>query len=463
MNFTEFNFWPRLLACLLVILAGRLLIPRRADVVSFYDRVALGGLSLYLLSSVGMLTFAIFISVFGTAWGLVQLMFRLPVEHRKWVLRGGIPLLCLPLVYYKYRAFIAHDILGLKGGDFAILAIPAGISFYTFQKIAMLVDASRMKEWRPKFLDYLNFASFFPQVVAGPIERKSQLFPQMEGVSFECSWPRFNAGAPWLAIGFFYKLCLADNLSPLILPDAIDSAWTIAYTTFLFGLKIYFDFCGYSLIALGLAKCLGVDITLNFRSPYWSGNIREFWRRWHVSLSYWFRDYVYIPLGGSLTRLWALNLVVVFALSGIWHGAGWGFIIWGALHGLFSVVSHYFKGKFRLPWVLGWSITLFCVFAAWLPFYETRFELLKKKMAILLTPEAWSLSAFHGFIDIQGTPSGLGTVFLCLAVLLMEGIARYRGRDDYAYAAHPLMIACYVFGIVFLGGLYGNEFVYFAF
>lgn len=463
MNFTEFGFWPRLFIGLLILFCGRFLVPKRSDLLSVYDRLGLGCLSLYLLSCVGKLTFFIFLSVFLTTWMLVQVMFSLPPSKRKYVLWGGVPLLCLPLLYYKYRLFIAHDILGLDGVSFATLAIPAGISFYTFQKIAMLVDASRMGEWRPKFLDYLNFASFFPQVVAGPIERKSALFPQMESFSFECHWPRLNEGAPWLALGLFYKLCLADNLSPLINPDLISSAWTIAYTTFLFGLKIYFDFCGYSLIALGLGRCLGVNLSLNFKSPYWAGNIRDFWRRWHTSLSYWFRDYIYIPLGGSLTRVWAFNLMVVFVVSGIWHGAGWGFIIWGAAHGAFSVISHFFKGKFRLPWLLGWPMTLLCVFLAWLPFYETRIEFLKRKFAILLDPKGWAPVALADLARTQLTPGAIGTILLCLIALSLEGIARYRNRDDYSYASHPMMIVGCVFAIIFLGGLEANEFVYFAF
>ncbi|MDB6076674.1 MAG: Peptidoglycan O-acetyltransferase [Akkermansiaceae bacterium] len=466
MNFTELAFWPRLLAGLLLITLVRLFIPKVGQAVSRYDRCALAALSLWLLSCVGLLTTAIFAAVFTITWAILLLMFRLPPERRKWLLWPGLCLLCAPLAYYKYRVFLMSDVLGLRERAFYELAIPAGISFYTLQKVGMLIDASKLPHWRPRFLDYANFASFFPLVVAGPIERKADLFPQMESFSFQWSWSRLTAGLPWIALGFFYKLCLADNLSAFINKDLMDSAWPILLCTFLFGLKIYFDFCGYSLIALGLAKCLGVDLTLNFRSPYWSGSISQFWRRWHISLSYWLRDYVYFPLGGSRTKRWALNLMAVFVLSGIWHGAGWGFLIWGALHGFFSVVAHQLKGRVRLPWLLGWGLTSVCVFLAWLPFYETRLPILREKAAVLLTPSAYSLSGLTGYLksyDSGNLVTLVAAISLCLTAIAFEGLSRLRKKDDYAFAMHPLTIALCIACTILLGASEGNEFVYFSF
>lgn len=466
MNFTEPDFWPKLLLGILVIAVLRQILVWTGKYHEGFDKVALASLSLYLLSQVGYLTTGIFVSVFATAWILVRVMFLVPLDSRRYILWFGIPLLCLPLFYFKYRVFVAVDVIGLSPGEFKSIAIPAGISFYTFQKVAMLVDASRMTDWKPKFLDYLNFASFFPQVVAGPIERKSDLFPQMENFRFQGSAKHLESGLPWIAIGLFYKLCIADNLSPYIQPDKLDSAWPVLFSTFFFGLKIYFDFCGYSLIAMGLAACFGVRLTLNFRSPYLSRSIQDFWRNWHISLSGWFRDYIYFPLGGSRTSRWWINLLVVFLISGLWHGAGWGFLIWGALHGFFSVLAQLLKGRVRLPGFLCWLITMACVFAAWLPFYEGRLPVLAQKIGILSRPENWSVSFLSQYFHSFDGPTRLVlalVIGLCIGVFSMEKINQIRKCDDYEFSRHPLAIVFFIVSIVFLGTADVNEFIYFAF
>jgi D-alanyl-lipoteichoic acid acyltransferase DltB (MBOAT superfamily) len=390
---------------------------------------------------------------------------KIPKRRRRLFLFGYIPILLIPLAYYKYRTFFLEQALGWETVTLDVIIIPAGISFYTFQMIAILVDGSRLADYRPKALDFLNFTSFFPQVVAGPIERKDDLMPQMERFHLHISMGNLNLGAPWLALGFFYKICLADNLSPFIDRDAMASAWPVLWNTLLFGFKIYFDFCGYSLIALGLGKALGIDLTLNFRSPYLATNIRDFWRRWHVSLSYWFRDYVYIPLGGSKTKLWPLNLLIVFIVSGLWHGAGWGFLLWGALHGIYCVVGHATKNHIRLPPVVGWATTMFLAFAAWLPFYETRWDILKDKLALLCQPAAYSphllMSYIHSF-----NPASLFTMAvaaaMCGGAIALEGFSARRG-DYYGFAKHPVAVAFLVAATVWLGSSQGNAFVYFSF
>lgn len=466
MNFIDFEFWPRLLFGLALIagVRGVFALLRHPAPLSF-DLYALSALSLVLLAGVNFLTFAIFVSLAVLTFVGLRSISWIPKRNRRLFLVSYIPLLLLPLVYYKYRTFLLEQVVGWEAVTLDAIAIPAGISFYTFQMIAILVDASRLDAYRPKAIDFLNFTSFFPQVVAGPIERKNDLMPQMERFRFRFDWKFLDAGAPWLALGFFYKVCLADNLSPFIDRDAMDSAWPILWTTFLFGLKIYFDFCGYSLIALGIGKCLGVDLTLNFRSPYFSGNIRDFWRRWHVSLSFWFRDYVYIPLGGSKNGRWAFNLMAVFVLSGLWHGAGWGFIIWGALHGAYCVISHALKDRIRLPAPLGWIITMVIVFLAWLPFYETRWEVLCKKIIILCQIDQYSSANLVAFVNHFG-PAQLfpmtAAVFLCLVGLVMEGLSARTG-DHYAFARNRVILAMLVIGTVWLGSSEGNAFVYFSF
>ncbi|CAN5657960.1 hypothetical protein BH09VER1_BH09VER1_00110 [soil metagenome] len=466
MNFTDFGFWPRLIFLLLIAVSARTLASQlKRPFPPVYDKIALATISLYLLASVDTLTFSIFLLLASLSYAGILAVSNIPPEKRRLFLAFYIPLLLCPLIYYKYRSFLAEEVFGWEKQTFHAIAIPAGISFYTFQKIAILVDVSRLRAYRPKILDFLNFAAFFPQVVAGPIERKEELMPQMENFRLRIRWANLNMAAPWLALGFFYKLCLADNLSPFIDREAMASAWPILWNTFLFGLKIYFDFCGYSLIALGIARCLGVTLTLNFRSPYASTTIRDFWRRWHVSLSYWFRDYVYIPLGGSRTRFWALSLILVFLLSGVWHGAGWCFFLWGALHGFYCVVGHTLKDRVTLPAPIGWGATMLLVFVAWLPFYETRWPVLFQKLTLLATPAAYSLQGLtayvHSFDPSRFTTMAAATA-LCLLALAMELVSIRKGTY-YSYATNPIVTAILVAATVWLGSSKGNAFVYFSF
>lgn len=468
MNFIEFGFWPRLIICLgLALFVRWIFFSRRNRDPALFDKIALASTSLYLLACVGTLTFSIFLLLATLSYLGILIIARVPPNRRRLFLGFYIPILLAPLVYFKYRTFFLQQVIGWETLTLDAIAIPAGISFYTFQKIAVLVDASRLPHYRPKPLDFLNFASFFPQVVAGPIERKDDLMPQMEAFRLQVTMANLNLAAPWLALGFFYKVCLADNLSPFIDRDAMASAWPILWNTLLFGFKIYFDFCGYSLIALGIARAVGVRLTLNFRSPYLSTNIRDFWRRWHVSLSYWFRDYVYIPLGGSQTKRWPINLLIVFVVSGLWHGAAWSFLLWGFLHGLYCVCGHLFKARLHLPRPIGWTFTMFLVFLAWLPFYETRWEVLCNKAVLLATPTAYAPSAALAWLSAFD-PAELLTMFvaigLCLFGFLIEFLSlRKDDRAYYSLAENPILVALLIAATVLLGSAQGNEFIYFSF
>ncbi len=466
MNFADWEFWPRLLGVIVAWFAMKFIAcGLRLPLPESFDRWALGATSLFLLGSVNALTLAIFLTLAGISIATIYALAAVPLRFRRKLLLVAVPLLFVPLVYYKYRTFLVEEVVGWSAQTFEAIAIPAGISFYTFQMVGILVDASRLPGFRPKVVDLVNFLSFFPQVVAGPIERKSNLLPQLEGFQLRVSLANLNAAAPWLALGFFYKLCLADNLSAFIDPEAMESAWPIVITTVLFGWKIYFDFCGYSLIALGLGRAIGVNLTLNFRTPYFAASINDFWRRWHVSLSYWFRDYVYIPLGGSRTRRWALNLMIVFVVSGFWHGAGFGFLLWGALHGLYCVIGHALGEKLRLPVIIRWSITLILVFVAWLPFYEIRFPVLLEKCRLLTTVSSYGVGGLINWAK-GFDPADLLTlvvlVSLCLATFIAEGFSRKRG-NDYGFAQSPVVIFVLVLATIWLGSSQGNEFVYFSF
>lgn len=227
--------------------------------------------------------------------------------------------------------------------------LPVGISFYTFQVLSYTIDVYRGHTRHEKNWGVLAlYVSFFPQLVAGPIERSNRLLPQFfRNVSFDAA--RVSSGLRLMLWGFFKKILIADRLSVLV--DQVYnnagtySGWPLIIATYAFAFQIYCDFSGYSDIAIGAARVLGFDLMTNFRQPYLSRSVREFWTRWHISLSTWFRDYVYIPLGGGRVGTAKLyrNLAVVFLLSGLWHGAAWTFLVWGALHAALIIGSQVTK------------------------------------------------------------------------------------------------------------------------
>ena len=250
------------------------------------------------------------------------------------------------LGFFKYFNFFAENFqmlaaqLGWRVDAITLkVVLPVGISFYTFQTMSYSIDIYRRKmRGTNQLLEYLAYVSFFPQLVAGPIERATHLLPQFfRGRVF--SPAQAEDGCRQILWGLFKKMAIADNLAPIVEaafsdPSAYNGA-ELALATVLFALQIYCDFSGYSDIAIGLARLLGFELMRNFACPYFSQSIGEFWRRWHISLSTWFKDYVYFPLGGSRVSQprMVFNVMVTFMLSGLWHGASWNFLIWGALNG----------------------------------------------------------------------------------------------------------------------------------
>ncbi|MCS4044609.1 D-alanyl-lipoteichoic acid acyltransferase DltB (MBOAT superfamily) [Salinibacter ruber] len=223
--------------------------------------------------------------------------------------------------------------------------LPVGISFYTFQTLAYTIDVYRGKQKPEHHLGrFALYVSFFPQLVAGPIERSQRLLPQFrQPKSFD--YQRVVDGLKLMVWGFFKKLVIADRLAIYVnevygAPEAY-GAWPALVATYFFAFQIYCDFSGYSDIAIGAAQVMGYNLMENFRRPYHAKSINEFWHRWHISLSSWFRDYLYIPLGGNRVpkRRWYFNLFTVFVISGLWHGAAWTFVVWGALHGGYLILG----------------------------------------------------------------------------------------------------------------------------
>jgi D-alanyl-lipoteichoic acid acyltransferase DltB (MBOAT superfamily) len=467
MNFAEARFWGLLLSGLGTIVLLRFILRCRPSWSSNnFDKLALFSLGLFLLLCVSPVTFAIFLVVAVGSYLGLQWVLKQPASQQQRYLYVLIPLQLLPLVYYKYANFAVNGILGLDVATVRNLVIPVGISFYTFQKVAFVVDTLIFREPLPHWLDYLNFAGFFPQIVAGPIERRRDLLPQMEQFRFRWSPANLNEGASWIALGLFFKLCLADNLAGYFEDVAAGNAYLIWMNNLLFGLRIYYDFAGYSLVAVGLGLCLGVKLTLNFRSPYCSTSSMEFWRRWHITLSQWFRDYLYIPLGGGRVRWWAFNLALVFVVSGIWHGAGWNFLLWGALHGGALIINRLFGRRAHLPAFPAWVLTMLTSFCAWLCFYETHTRLLLLKLKTLFTPGAYGHVAWSAFRANYTNASGFvlcGLLLLTSLVLGLEWLSITRRDSPYYFLRRPAVLGLLVVLFIVLAPEKDNGFIYFAF
>ncbi|MDJ0659222.1 MAG: MBOAT family protein [Crocosphaera sp.] len=284
------------------------------------------------------------------------------------------------IVYYKYANFFLNSINSLFSSNYQIenLILPLGISFYTFTQIAYLVDAYRgeLKKENYNLPTYGLFILFFPQLIAGPILRHDELIPQLRSLKNKIFSPKNLAlGLIFFTIGLSKKVIIADTLSPWVATIfnhtsslTFLEAWVgaISYT-----LQLYFDFSGYSDMAIGLGYMFNIVLPINFNSPYKATSISDFWRRWHITLSNFLRDYLYIPLGGSRRgeiRRYA-NLIITMLLGGLWHGAGWTFVIWGGLHGLYLSINHgWRKLNISLPQWLGWMITLLAVIFSWVMF-----------------------------------------------------------------------------------------------
>ena len=345
------------------------------------------------------------------------------------------------LAFFKYYNFLAGSVSGiisLFGGarrDFSLdLLLPVGISFYTFQTLSYAIDVYRGTVKTERHLGYYAlFVTFFPQLVAGPIERPGNLLPQLKE---EHKWDWYNAskGGKKMLIGFFKKIVVADiiakSIEKIYNDPANAPALGIIIATALFAVQIYCDFSGYTDIAIGCARIMGIKLMQNFDHPYRARSVAEFWRRWHISLSSWFKDYLYFPLGGSRCAKWKAyrNVLIVFLVSGLWHGANWTFVIWGLLHGVFQVIGKmtrekrdglYDKMKVNRTsklYALGQQVVTFIlVDFAWLFFRANSTADLGILLKRLFT--AWNYSPVAVF-DLMGL-TVIRLLFVILAIVLM--------------------------------------------
>jgi len=267
------------------------------------------------------------------------------------------------LAFYKYFNFLNENITNLFGlfnyknpVGFLEVILPIGLSFHTFQSMGYTIDVYYGKQKAERHLGYYSlYVLFFPQMVAGPIERFHRLGNQLKQVATTVlKYDNISNGVRLILYGFFIKITIADNLAGFVnqvyaAPKAFNSLSVIIALIF-YSFQIYSDFYGYSLIALGSARLMGIKLMDNFKNPYLAKSINEFWQRWHISLSTWFRDYLYIPLGGSRVKLYrfGINILIVFSVSGLWHGASWGFVIWGAIHGIVYLLEKGIKNIFNI-------------------------------------------------------------------------------------------------------------------
>lgn len=293
------------------------------------------------------------------------------------------------LGFFKYWGFFVDSAatalasLGLEANVPTLqVLLPVGISFYTFQTLSYVIDVYR-RDMEPErsLTQFALFVAFFPQLVAGPIERATHLLPQLRNLPTSRRQIDWSGSALLILRGLFRKVVIADGVAPLVnevfaAPGSFGSI-TVAMGVIAFSLQIYGDFAGYTDIARGSAKLFGVDLMQNFRAPYLSRGFSEFWRRWHISLSTWLRDYLYIPLGGNRGGRWQTfrNLMITMLLGGLWHGAAWGFVVWGGLHGLYLAVERWVSrrnqaGEYRAP-RLPAALVFAIVTLTWIPFRAT--------------------------------------------------------------------------------------------
>ena len=358
-------------------------------------------------------------SLTGNYW--ISRRIQRTAPRRAWLVAGVAANLAL-LGVFKYADFLLRTLaaLGLAPLVQLDLALPLGISFFTFTQIAFLVDVARGKAREPSFDNYALFVTFFPHLLAGPIIHHSEMMPQFADASNKrVAWENVAAGAFLLTIGLAKKVFLADPLIPLVAAGfdhaasvGAAQAWlaALAYT-----LQIYFDFSGYTDMALGAALIFNIRLPINFDSPYRSLDLREFWHRWHITLSRFLREYVYIPLGGNRAgeaRVLA-NVLATFLLGGLWHGAAWTFVCWGALHGLgLCVLRLWGRSGLRLPPGAAWAVTFLFVVVTWVFF----------RAASL--PDAWSIvRAMAGFAPGTGLRGVAETAWGAHAAALISLVA----------------------------------------
>lgn len=367
----------------------------------------------------------------------------------------GILFNILLLAWFKYAGFLANAINMATDWGIPVpnLILPIAISFFTFQQIAYLVDAYQGKTKQEGFVNYSLFVVFFPQLIAGPIVHHSQMGPQYKHLPSAglATSVQVSSGLALLTLGLFKKVVIADTIASWIYPAfarvddlSLIDAWTAAFG---YALQIYFDFSGYCEMAMGLALLFGIRLPVNFNSPYQASNVSEFWRRWHITLGQFLKEYLYIPLGGSRSGVlrMCLALMITMLLGGLWHGAGWQFVLWGALHGLFLVTYQAWKRTgLALPKPMAIAVTLLAIIVAWVPFRAQSIDETLLVWSAMFSPSLYEHLPIVAAIlsDLTGdTYTGVKTVFagweLAVFVFLMVFCASQPSVHQYLKGFKP--------------------------
>lgn len=382
------------------------------------------------------------------------------------------------LAFFKYFNFInlnlqsVFQVFGEHYKPYNLdIILPIGLSFHTFQSMSYIIEVYRGNQKAERHLGYFaNYVLFFPQMVAGPIEKYSTLGKELKQ-KVAPLYDNYANGFRLILFGFFVKMAVADNIAPLVNsvyenPTAYNSASTWA-AVFLFSIQIYADFYGYSTIAVGSAKLLGIELMDNFKTPYLAISITEFWKRWHISLTSWFRNYLYLPLGGNKVNAfkWIFNILIVFIISGIWHGASWTFAIWGLIHAVFYLLEKLFSKLFSFKAKEGFRFinlflgikTFLVVSFAWIFFRAETFD-----KAMLIFEHLFSHWNNEGMSVNYLTPLAFATALILSDVLI------YYKRFDLWIKVKPVYMrwsfyTILLFCIVCLAGVESLPFIYFQF
>ena len=403
------------------------------------------GMSLWFYAFFNLEYLVIILASIGINYGIYCLLKQTETSKaRKYVLLAGLVANLGVLFYYKYTDFFLLNVNRVFHTEFPLqgILLPLGISFFTFQQLSFLVDAYRGEVQTCDFLSYACFVTYFPQLIAGPIVTHDELIPQLNDLEKKrFNWNNFAPGIYLFALGMAKKVLLADTFGNAVNwgfanIDSLDT--TNAIITMLgYTFQIYFDFSGYCDMAIGIGKMMNIDLPINFNSPYKSLTITEFWDRWHMTLTRFFTKYVYIPLGGNRKGAMRtyINIMVVFLLSGLWHGAGWTFVFWGACHGLFSVITRRFRVFFeKLHPALNWIITFSFVNVMWVFFradsFSSALKLLKRiatfgfgaiRSEILNCFKLVELNYFIAKIPIGFPNTYYLVAFFAIAILIVLG------------------------------------------
>lgn len=357
-----------------------------------------GSLSPWSLPVLGL---SVIINYFVASWLLKR---GVEERYRKSVFIIGVAFNLILLGFFKYTNFLILNFNELLSTDFHLFGVilPLGVSFFTFMQLTFIVDCYRLNIKECNISSYSLFCTFFPYIVSGPITRYKEIVPQLDqNIKKGLDWKNTSQGLYIFALGLFKKIVIADSLA-LWVNNGFDKAASLNFfeawaTSLCYTMQLYFDFSGYTDMAIGTALMLNISLPLNFNSPYKALDIQDFWRRWHITLSRFLRDYIYIPLGGNKGGEFSTyrNLLLTFILGGIWHGAGWNFVLWGALHGLGLIVHRVWrKTGIQMHKALAWFITFNFINICWVFFRAQDIKSAVKVLRGMFCPDSIPLPNF---------------------------------------------------------------------